>query len=1121
MVKVLGVSLHDQTEGAMKSAIVGIGASAGGLEAISEILGGLPSHPGVAIIVVQHLDRARDSLLSEILRRRTNLPVIEARDGLPIASDHVYVIPPNATLTVDGRVLRLSPRAATGIHLPIDALFRSLADDCGEAAVGIVLSGADSDGSAGMQAIKHAGGITLAQDPNTARVSGMPQSAIETGCVDFVLPAGEIAPELVRLCAHSYLRSADIPEAVVADTDSDGATVGELFRRIFRRLRLTHGVDFSAYKASTLRRRLARRMAVQRIGTLTEYTAFLENDSKEAAALYQDFLIRVTSFFRDPATFSALIEHVFPRLISGRSPKAPIRIWVPGCATGEEVYSIAIALLEYLGDMLPPAGIQIFGTDISEAAIEKCRAGTYSDSIAQDVSADRLRRYFVRQNSHYVIARFVRDLCVFARQDIARDPPFSRLDLVSCRNVLIYIGAAAQGRIMQTFRYALQPSGFLLLGPSESVGQGAELFESIDKLHRLYKPRPTMSSAAADRALPGVHGSISAPQRAAEPPMETESAVRHADRLLLARYSPAGIVVDDALNILQFRGETAPFLAPASGPPSLNLLRIARPELLLTVPPAIEEARASGKVARRTGLTIDGVGKVDLEVIPLRQAGDVAYLILLESESFRTIGRRERLISTTSLSESEQDQHLAYLERENLELREFLQATMEQHEAAKEELKSAHEEVLSANEEFQSTNEELETSKEELQSANEELITTNDELRERNRELAVLNMQLENAQQLSDRAHALAEAIVETVREPLVVLDHNLNVLRTNRAFTTQFGVPVEDMKGRSLDVVGVALGDETLNQRLSAILTDGPTFTDFEVVMPHSREGRRILSFSARKIAADVDRVELILLAIEDVTEKSARIEMVREELVELRSNLAHAGRVTALGELASGLAHELRQPLTAILTDAQAAQMLLRAPDPDLVELPEILAEIVRDSQRAAGVIDRLGKMLKRQPMVLVRMSVEDLLKDVTSLVHGDIVRRGISLQTNLGYRGMFVQGDRVHLSQVLINLVINAMDAVDGLEQARRRVVLHARTNAEGWIEIGVADAGSGIPHEAMKKIFEPFFTTKPSGMGMGLAISRTIIEAHNGRLWAENNPELGATFWLAMPALVEQA
>ncbi|WP_129645162.1 chemotaxis protein CheB [Peristeroidobacter agariperforans] len=1103
----------------MKSAIVGVGASAGGLEAVSEILGGLPLQPGVAIIVVQHLDRARDSLLAEILGRRTTLPVIEARDGMPIAPDHVYVIPPNATLTVDARVLRLSPRAATGMHMPIDALFRSLADNCGESAVGIVLSGADSDGAAGTQAIKHAGGITFAQDPNTARVSAMPRSAVETGCVDFVLPAAEIARELLRL-SHSYLRPADVAEAVIAGTDSeegDGATEGQLLRRIFRRLRLSHGVDFSGYKPSTLRRRLVRRMAVQRIETLTEYTAFLENDPREAAALYQDFLIRVTSFFRDPATFSALIEHVFPSLLNGRSPKEPIRIWVPGCATGEEVYSIAIALLEYLGDLPPPAGIQIFGTDISEAALEKCRVGAYFDSIAQDVSADRLRRYFVRQNSHYVIARSIRDLCVFARHDITRDPPFSRLDLVSCRNVLIYLGAAVQGRIMQTFRYALRPNGFLLLGPSESIGQGAELFEAVDKQHRLYKPGPIASFAASDRALPSVHGSISASQHPEQLLMETESAVRHADRLLLARYSPAGIVVDDALNILQFRGETAPFLAPASGPPSLNLLRIARPELLLTVPPAVEEARASGKVVRRAGLTIDGAGAVDLEVIPLRQAGAVAcYLILLESESFRTVGRRERLTGTTSLTESEKDKHLANLERENLELREFLQATMEQHEAAREELKSAHEEVLSANEEFQSTNEELETSKEELQSANEELITTNDELRERNRQLAVLNMQLESAQQVSDRAHALAESIVETVRQPLVVLDRDLNVMRANRAFATQFGVRVEDMKGASLDVVGIALGDTTLNQRLAAILTDGPAFTDFEVVMPHGRDGRRILSLSARKIAGDADRVELILLAIEDVTEKSARIELVREELVELRRNLAHAGRVTALGELASGLAHELRQPLTAILTDAQAAQMLVRASEPDFAELPEILGEIVRDAQRAAGVIDRLGKMLKRQPMALARLSVEDLLKDVTSLVHGDIVRRGISLQTNLGYGSMFVQGDRVHLSQVLINLLINAMDAVDDLENARRRVVLHARTNAQGWIEIGVADAGPGVPAEAMKKLFEPFFTTKPTGMGMGLAISRTIIEAHDGRLWAENNPETGATFWLAMPA-----
>jgi two-component system, chemotaxis family, CheB/CheR fusion protein len=691
---------------------------------------------------------------------------------------------------------------------------------------------------------------------------------------------------------------------------------------------------------------------------------------------------------------------------------------------------------------------------------------------------------------------------------------------VSCRNVLIYLETAVQGRIMQTFRYALRSHGFLLLGPSESIRQGEELFEVADKQHQLYKPRSTVSSAADERALPSVHGSISAPQRSAEPLMESESALRHADRLLLARYSPAGIVVDDALNILQFRGETAPFLAPASGPPSLNLLRIARPQLLLAVPPAVEEARASGKVVRREGLAIDGAGEVDLEVIPLQQSGGTAcYLVLLEGESFRTFGRRERLAGTASLPESEKDKHLAYLERENFELREFLQATTEQHEAAREELKSAHEEVLSANEEFQSTNEELETSKEELQSANEELVTTNDELRERNRELAVLNVQLERAQQASERARALAEGIVETVREPLVVLDHNLLVLRANSAFATQFGVRVEDMTGRSLGVVGVALGDETLNQRLSAILSNGPGFSDFEVIMPHGREGRRVLSLSARKIARDADRVDLILLAIEDVTEKSARNESVREELAELRRDLAHASRVTSLGELASGLAHELRQPLTAILTNAQAAQMLLDTPNADWAVLREILADIVRDDERAAGVITRLGAMLRRQPMELVRISVSDLLKDVTSLIHGDAVRRGITLKTNLGYGTVFVQGDRVHLSQVLINLVINAMDAVDGLDEARRCVVLQARSNGEGWIEIGVADAGPGVAAAAMENIFEPFFTTKPSGMGMGLSVSRTIVQAHQGRLWAENNPELGATFWFAMPALGE--
>ncbi len=862
----------------MGSLIIGVGASAGGLEAISELLASMPARPGAAVVVVQHLERTHDSLLSGILRRRTPMPVLPAADGMLAKPDHVYVIPPNVTLTVAKGTLMLAPRSpGREVHKPVDALFRSLADDCGDGAVGVVLSGADSDGAEGIQAIKQAGGITFAQAPETAGVPSMPLSAIDTGCVDFVMPPSEIARELVRLAAHPYM------QPVVVGDEEPEADEAEILRRVFRRVRASHGVDFARYKATTLRRRLARRMALQKIDRLSEYATLLDGDATETAALYQDFLIRVTSFFRDPDSFKALTDTVFPRILENHTHKDPIRIWVPGCATGEEVYSIGIALIESMGQAAPVTGIQIFGTDVSEVAIEKCRAAVYPESISTEVSAERLRRFFVKSGANYTISRSLRDLCVFARHDITRDPPYSRLDLVSCRNLLIYLGAGSQNRVMQVFRYALRPHGYLMLGPAESVGQGEEYFEAVDKAHRVYRPKPGTSGAGL--GLP-VDRESSVNVRAAESPrlgmpdfLESDAAQRQADRMLLARYSPASILIDDSLNILQFRGQTAPYLAPANGPPSLNLMRIARPELMLAVPPMLQEARQTGRAIQRSGVAMDGVGAVDLEVVPLAQTGNgQCFLILMESRDAPHASRRDRRPPAEPISEQEKDQRIAQVERENFELREFLQATLEQHEAAKEELKSAHEEVLSANEEFQSTNEELETSKEELQSANEELTTTNEELRERNRMLAVLNAELEKARSASERARAYADGIVETVREPLVVLDGDLKVLRVNRAFCEEFEVLPERIEGHALDVVSKDLWDEQLNQKLTAILATGPVLADFEVIYNHPGRGTRVLCLNGRKIAGDSDRSELILLAIEDITDTRRRSDAIRE---------------------------------------------------------------------------------------------------------------------------------------------------------------------------------------------------------------------------------------------------
>jgi two-component system CheB/CheR fusion protein len=1077
------------------------------------LLEALPARLGAALVIVSHLDRSHESLLAEILARKTRLRVLEARDGTTPVADHIYVISPNVTLTIlDGRI-HLEPRAeGRQPHMPVNALFESMARERAGGAIGIVLSGADSDGAIGIQAIKHAGGITFAQSLETARVTSMPQNAIETGCVDLVLAPNLIATELARLVAHPYLRP--VPSDLSEHEDATVAASAEepTLRRVFRRLRSAHGVDFARYKPATLRRRLARRMALQRIDNLDEYVGFLESDSAEAASLYQDFLIRVTGFFRDPEVFKALAVEVFPDLCAGRSQKEPIRIWVPGCATGEEVYSIAIALVEFLGEHAPSVRVQIFGTDVSDSAIEKARAGSYLESIAQDVSPERLSRFFVKENAHYTIARSIRDLCVFARQDVTRDPPFSRLDLVSCRNLLIYLGSASQQRVMQIFHYALRRRGLLMLGPSESVGHTSELFELSDKTHRFYKPKLKPSSDGASLDLTRSSGSLSAKGEltpSSDDPaanfIETDSPLRQADRWFLARYAPAGILVDDALNILQFRGETGPYLAPASGPPSTNLSRVVRPELLVEIVPALKEARESGKIVRRPGVSVEGLGTVDMEVVPFLRAGaSPAYLFVFEDESRRAAVRRDRHAQNAPLTDSELQTRNAHLERENADLREFLQATMEQHEAAKEELRSAHEEVLSANEEFQSTNEELETSKEELQSGNEELTTTNDELRDRNRQLGVLNDELDKARQLADRARAYADGIVETVREPLLVLDAELRILRANLAFYSAFSLRQGGVESRRLDEIGDdQWNTPSLHGQLALVLSRGEPMVDLE--LPFKQKGAvvRLLCLNARRISGDSDRVALILLSIEDVTETRAKAETLREGS-------------RRKDEFLAMLAHELRNPLGPITH----AVHLLRRGSPDAPRLYEM---IERQTARLVRLVDELLDVarisrglieLKREPVDLVT-----IVRNAVEASRSRLDQREHTLSLSLVEKAVCVDGDAVRLEQVISNLLENAIKYTNPGGQ-----LFVSLTEAGGDAVLSVADNGIGIQSDALERIFDLFTQVDSSlarsggGLGLGLTLVRRVLEMHGGRIEAHSaGAGKGSEFVVRIPLL----
>jgi two-component system CheB/CheR fusion protein len=757
--------------------IVGIGASAGGLEAFTQLLQQIPVTTGLAFVLVQHLDPTHESMLPELLSRVTKMPVRQVQRGMTVEPNHIYVTPPNANMTINGMTLRLVLRSETlGLHMPIDHFFRSLAQQHGSRAIGIILSGAGSDGALGLAEIKEQGGITFVQDVRTARFPGMPHSAIMHGGIDFILPPEGIAQELARVAQHPYVisppsrREEELPadlSPTVQSLSQDGLS------QIFRLLRAARGVDFTFYKQSTIRRRITRRMTLCKMDSFAEYAQYIKAHHEELEALYHDLLIKVTGFFRDPETFEALKSEVFPIILRDRPADRPVRIWVPGCASGEECYSIAICLLEFLGDRVTDTPIQIFATDIDETALARARSGRYIENIALDISPERLRRYFMKVDQNYQIMHTIREQCTFARHDLCRDPPFSNLDLISCRNVLIYLQPPMQRRIIQLFHYALNPSGFLALGISESIGTFTDLFAQVDKKQKIFDKRVADVRPAFEFPLPtrAAEQTEAVSVRHVDSPMLKDVDIyREADRVVLNQYAPAGVLINDQADILQFRGDTTHYLRPAPGRASFNLLQMAREGLLMDLRSAIAQAQKSRDIVNRDGVQMPFEGKilsVRVRVIPLMHPSPLNqhYVVLFEEvtspadhEVRPRTRRREALNRGTGRAHSNQ------LAQELEATKQYLQSIIERYEAANEELKSANEEILSSNEELQSTNEELETAKEELQSTNEELSTVNDELRQRNQELGEANNDLNN--------------LFSSANLPIIVLDSNLRIRR-------------------------------------------------------------------------------------------------------------------------------------------------------------------------------------------------------------------------------------------------------------------------------------------------------------------------------------------------------
>ena len=995
--------------------VVGIGASAGGLKAFELFFAKMTADSGMAFILVPHLDPSRVSMLPELLRKYTEMPVLQAEDRTKVKRNTIYIIPPNKKMAINlGTLVLTEPTERRGLRLPIDGFFHSLAEDQGSKAIGIILSGTGTDGTAGVKAIKEAGGLVIAQDLASAEFDGMPRSVIDTGLVDYVLVPEKIPEQIIDYAKGP--RPGRRRTAVPVLDHSPG-----IVEEIFHLLKAQTAHDFSSYKKGMIYRRIDRRMSINQISDPSDYVRLLEENAQEAAALSKDLLISVTSFFRDPEAFKVL-SRILTEMLAKKPKNYVVRVWVPGCASGEEVYSIGIILRECMDSLKKHFSVQIFATDIDADAIETARAGIYSATVVNDIAPERLTRFFQAESDGYHIKKEIREMAIFSIQDLVKDPPFTRLDLLSCRNVLIYLDSELQKRLMRLFHYGLRPDGILFLGASESIDGYVDLFAERNRRWKIFKRREPLRGTGASLPFPFVPHHRETAETASVPQSRTSPDTRIsavAEKLLLDRYAPSCVLINKSGNILYAHGATGRYLALPQGQASLNVLAMSPGRLRNALATLIRKANAQKRPVSLKSVLIRSAGKDRrLNVTVTRYqggegAGELLLIVFEDAGPHRTQPRKSGRRAPRDTG------HVARLEQELWHAREQLQTAMAETQSPDDELRSYNEELQSANEELQSMNEELETSKEELQSLNEELTTVNAELQGKTEELSSTNDDLRNlldstnvatlfldsrlcvkrftpeltklislihkdvgrpvsdfktklegenlaqeAREVLDtlipkqseirsiddqwylkhikpyraannvidgvvltfiditerkqleldaqKAREFAQDVVETVREPLVVLDREMKVVSANAAFYGRFKLTprlaerclLYELNRRQWDI-------PELRRQLEKVLSENKDFESFTVEDESPGLGHTILSLNARRIERGAAGTDLILLAFEDVTDRERR-----KELRALAARL-HAAREEERTLLAREIHDELSGSLTALKMD------------------------------------------------------------------------------------------------------------------------------------------------------------------------------------------------------------
>ncbi len=966
---------NEKQQARAKFPIVGIGASAGGLEAFESFFANVADDAGLAFVVIQHLSPTRESMMPSLLKKFTAMPILEIEDGMPVEINTIYLNPPGSNIIIEnGKLCLINPVKEYGLNLSIDVFFRSLAAEWGQAGIGVILSGTGTDGTLGLEAIKAAGGLTLVQNEYQAKFAGMPHSAIDTGLIDLVLPVEQIPGELQKYVKHPYIAGRTKLPA------KDETEFRTSLKKIFATLWTETGHDFSGYKTTTLLRRIERRMVVHQFEHIADYVQYLLSNSDEVHKLFKDFLIGVTGFFRDSDTFEALKENLLPRLKDKVPTEAPIRVWVPGCSTGEEAFSVAIILFEVMSALKQHREIQIYASDLDSMAIDVARTGLYSKNIKNDVSEERLRRFFTTEGEMYKVKKQIREAVVFAEQNLVKDPPFSKLDLVSCRNLMIYLKPELQQKVLPLFYYTLNPQGLLFLGTSESIGEFTDLFKVVDQKAKIFQKRKSVPDEAKGYPMLPVFDTYWSEHEAEAKPIPKKDRLhRLTEKIILDDYAPPCVIVSHDYKIHYFQGQTDRYLKLPAGDPVFNILTMARRGLAAKLKIAIQTVFREKQKVEVKNLWVKQNGEsrmVDILVRPLLEPGLPSNFMMIIFFEHAPPNIEVGELAEAAAEQRGSGMTVVTLERELQITKESLQTTIEELETAYEEQKSTNEELQSTNEEMQSSNEELKTSREELQSTNEELTTVNVELQHKVDELSRVNSDINNllgsteiatifldidlhikrftpsinkifniipsdiGRPLGDitssldysnleldakgvldtlmrkefevrdkrghwyavriipyrtteniidgvvvtfvdvsrlknalEAQAYAENIVDTVRQPLLVLDETLHVRSANKAFYQTFHLTPADTENMSVYNLGSGQWNiAPLRILLERIIPENNQFDDYEVVHDFPGLGPKRMMLNARRISAGDTFPAFILLAIEDVTGKDGQ---------------------------------------------------------------------------------------------------------------------------------------------------------------------------------------------------------------------------------------------------------